>query len=157
MSHEADSPSNDGMRKNKMVLETTTNGEKRYFKSLLSRNDTFASVEEAYHAIAEDVMAFTGERDWDEAVGKYTLDSKIIASEWWLVKDSRIDKKWIGGSDASHARACDAVLYVRDDLIALTGDQIWGLTCTLRSNDSGQVKLNIELDYDLPEGDKESR
>ncbi|AXI83697.1 hypothetical protein FUT69_11290 [Xylella taiwanensis] len=117
----------------------------------------FQNVEEAYQAIADDVMAFPGERAWDEVVGKYGVFSKMVSSEWWLVKDGRVDEKWIGGSKDFRCRAADAVFYIRDELMKFTGDRIWGLTCTIRPNaESGQVKFNIEFDYNKPEDYEES-
>ncbi|AXI83709.1 hypothetical protein FUT69_03710 [Xylella taiwanensis] len=121
----------------------------------------FQNVEEAYHAIAEDLMAFPGERAWDEVVGKYEVYPKMVSCRWWLVKEGCVDRKWIGGSDEFHSRAFAAVLYLKDDLIKSGGDRIWGLTCTIRPNgDLGdefcKVKFNIEYDYNKPEDYDES-
>ena len=46
----------------------------------------------------------------------------------------------------------DAVLFLRDDLLATTGDRIWGMTFTLYPDG----KFKIEYDYNKPEGYEET-
>lgn len=46
----------------------------------------------------------------------------------------------------------DGVIYLRDNLLATTGQRIWGLTFTLYPDG----KFNIEYDYNKPEGYEET-
>ncbi|AXI84387.1 hypothetical protein FUT69_03655 [Xylella taiwanensis] len=110
-------------------------------------NHEFQNVEEAYQTIGEDLIAFAGERAWDEVVGKYEVYSKLVSSECWLLKDGCVDKKNIGDSDGFSTRSYFAVLYLRDDLIKCTGHRIWGLTFTVYPTG----KINIDYDYNRPE------
>lgn len=112
----------------------------------------FQNVEEAYQAIAEDVMAFPGERAWDEVVGKYGIYSTVVESRWWLVKDGCVDEKWNGGSEDFNLRAFSALRYLKDNILKSGGDRIWGLTFTVYPN--GQ--FNIEYNYNTPEDYEES-
>lgn len=115
----------------------------------------FQNVEEAYEAIAQDVMSFLGGRDWDEVVGKYAVYSTVIECRWWLVKDGCVDRKSAGGLNSFglfNDRACDAVYYLKDNILKSGGDRIWGLTLTVYPNG----KFNIEYDYNTPEDYEES-
>ena len=46
----------------------------------------------------------------------------------------------------------DAALFLRDDLLATTGERIWGLTFTLYPDG----KFKIDYDYNKPEGYEET-
>lgn len=62
-----------------------------------------------------------------------------------------IDRKWGGGDEQFNRSACDAALFLRDNLLQSTGDRIWGLTFTLYRDG----KFNIEYDYNKPEDEDE--
>lgn len=115
------------------------------------RNDIL-STEDAYQAIARDIASFPNGRDWDVAFGRYDVYSRMVSSRWWLKFENEIDRKWNGGDEQFNAQACDAALFLRDNILKTTGHRIWGLTFTLYL--SG--KFNIEYDYDKPEGYEET-
>lgn len=110
------------------------------------------SVDDAYQAIARDIASFPDGRNWDAVFGQYEIYSKMVSSRCWLKFEEHIDRKWDGGDDQFNARACDAALFLRDDLLKTTEHRIWGLTFTLYSNG----KFNIEYNYDKPEGYEET-
>ena len=112
----------------------------------------FSSVEEAYNTLAKDTLAFPNGRTWTKVCGEYKVYSKMVSCRWWLENNNTIDRKWANGSDQFNKLACDAALFLRDDLLSTTGERIWGLTFTLYPTG----KFEIEYDYNKPEGYEES-
>lgn len=107
------------------------------------------TVEDAYASLARYVMAFIGNRAWDEAGCKCRVLSKMSSGSQWLIRNGVTDEKggFEEGTDAMW-EGLDAALFLRDDLLATTGQRIWGLTFTLYPDG----KFNIEYDYNKPEG-----
>lgn len=107
------------------------------------------TVEEAYQSLAIYLVNFINARAWQKSgfsakvtPGSVTLDNH------WLVFNNQIDEKALGWGDSNISKnATDAIRFLRDDLLATTGERIWGLTFTLYPNG----KFNIEYDYNKPE------
>jgi len=110
------------------------------------------TVEDAYQAIGRDIASFPNGRAWDLASGRYDVYSIMVSCKWWLENNGVIDKKWNEGDEQFNALACDAALFLRDNLLKTTGQRIWGLTFTLFPDG----KFRIEYDYDKPEGYEET-
>lgn len=113
----------------------------------------FSTVEEAYNALGRYVLAFIGNRAWEEAGCSCHIYSKMASGSHWLKHIGMVDEKggFEGDSDAMWD-GLDAALFLRDDLLRTTGHRIWGLTFTLYPDG----KFNIEYDYNKPEGYEET-
>lgn len=109
---------------------------------------TINSVEEAYKALAKEVVEFVDDRPWDMARGIYQVLTHSTAHEWLLEKNGITNEK----GKAPIFDASKAIFFLRDHLLATTGDRIWGLTFTLYPD--GNFK--IEYDYNKPEGYEET-
>ncbi len=103
-------------------------------------------VENSYQLIATEVLAFIAGRDWQEAGAQYEIWPKSISTYWWRKIDDVIDKKGGFPPDQISANASDAVTYLRDEILRIKGDRIWGLTFTLHPDG----KFKIEYDYEKP-------
>lgn len=110
-------------------------------------------MNEAYRAIADDLLAFINDRPWHSAQAKYGLLQRMIYSSWRLSNDDGIF--FDGGRSQSldeTRQKTAAIRFLRDELLRTTGQRIWGLTFTLYPTG----KFNIEYDYNKPEGYEES-
>jgi hypothetical protein len=105
------------------------------------------TTEEAYNELAKAAHDFTRGRPWDIAVCQCQIYHKMASSSVWLVKDEAVVNQGLGWP-TSGIDQCGAALFLRDNLLATTGDRIWGLTFTLYPDG----KFNIEYDYTKPEG-----
>lgn len=109
------------------------------------------SVEDAYQCIAS-VLVQSANPNWDELI----FQSKILATNCsgmmfdMLGRDGKKQHVELDFSDVFLVN--DAALFLRDDLLATTGDRIWGLTFTLYPDG----KFKIEYDYNKPEGYEET-
>jgi hypothetical protein len=110
--------------------------------------NTIGSVEGAYQALAREVLEFVDERPWDIAMGIYQIFTRSTAHEWLVVKDGIANEK----GRAPSLDASDALFFLRDNLLATSGQRIWGLTFTLYPDG----KFNIEYDYNKPEDYEET-
>lgn len=104
--------------------------------------NAIGSVEDAYQSLAQEIMEFVAERPWDTAKGIYQILTRSTGHKWLLVKDGVENKK----GRAPSWNASDALFFLRDHILATTGDRIWGLTFTLFPDG----KFNIEYDYNQP-------
>lgn len=105
-----------------------------------------SSVEDACSAIASYLLSFIGTRHWEEAGCHFKIYSEMASGSQWLVNGNETDKKGeFVDYDAVWA-GLDAARFLRDDLLATTGDRIWGLNFTLYPDG----KFNIEYDYNKP-------
>lgn len=107
------------------------------------------AVENCYATFARYVMSFVGSRAWDVAVCKFQIYHKMVSGSQWLTHDGVTDEK--GGFEEGNGamwEGLDAARFLRDNLLATTGDRIWGLTFTLYPDG----KFNLEYDYTKPEG-----
>jgi len=102
----------------------------------------------AYQNIAQEIIAFIGDRSWDEAGAKYEIFNNMISSKWWCKNGSNVSRMGASNiSDETSDAAQSSIYYLRTHLIALTGDRIWGLTFTLYPTG----KFNIDYDYNKPD------
>lgn len=111
----------------------------------------FENVESAYHALAESILDFIKGRKWDMGVIQCEIYEKMASSSWYFfVNEEKITQNigWPSGG----LRNGEAAIFLRDHLLDLTGDRIWGLTFTLYPDG----KFKIEYDYEKPEGYEES-
>lgn len=111
------------------------------------------TVEEAYSALGAYLLAFIDHRSWDKAQCQMQVFSKMATGSQWIeYKAKKIEE---GGDDFDPEamwNGLDAALFLRDNLLATTGERIWGLIFTLYPNG----KFNIEYDYNKPEGYEET-
>lgn len=104
------------------------------------------SVEDAYTHLAKAMILACDGQDWRNLLLKAKVYSDMVSSELLIMSDSGVD-------ETKYAKAIgSAALFLRDNLLATTGERIWGLTFTLYPDG----KFNIEYDYTKPEGYEES-
>jgi len=110
------------------------------------------SLNKAYEILAKELLEFIGNNNWDKAVSKYEIFSKMISKERSFFIDNK--EIWDGEEISKEVRtnASNAAYYIKDSLIENQGDRIWGLTFTLYPNG----KFEIEFDYNKPEGYEET-
>jgi hypothetical protein len=113
---------------------------------------SFNSLEKAYVAISQSIACFPNGRAWDEVVGKYEVVENMVSATWWLSQNDSIDKKWHHGDDSYYHIAREAVRYLRDEMLRISGHKFWGLTFTLKPDG----KFKIDYDYNKPEGYEET-
>lgn len=113
-----------------------------------------ATAEQAYQSLAIYLMDFIGARKWNMSGLSATVTPRSVTlSDIWLTVDNKKDEKALGWGDSSILKhAVTAVRFLRDDLLATTGERIWGLTFTLHSDG----KFKIEYDYNKPEDYEET-
>lgn len=110
------------------------------------------TIEDAYKALAAEIIEFAGPDEWHSSGTVTRIFSKMTETDYWrddhgvITRNDRFPPLSVAGP-ASHA-----ALYLRDELLKTTGQRIWGLTFTLYP--SG--KFNIEYDYNKPEGYEET-
>lgn len=110
------------------------------------------SLNKAYEILAKELLEFIGNNNWDKAVSKYKIFSKMISKERSFFIDNK--EIWDGEKISKEVRtnASNAAYYIKDFLIENQRDRIWGLTFTLYPNG----KFEIEFDYNKPEGYEET-
>lgn len=107
------------------------------------------TTEEAYNLLANELIEFVADREWDCAKSVTKVYSKMTQTGYWRISGEQSTEE-----NDKHppfeaiGAASRAVLFLRDNLLATTGDRIWGLTFTLYPDG----KFNIEYDYNKPEG-----
>jgi len=112
-----------------------------------------STVEQAYQAIAADLLAFANDREWEVVTGYYRIFNAMISTQWELKgKNLSICDGGKAISLSETKRKTAAVRLLRDDLLRTTGQRIWGLTFTLYPDG----KFKIEYDYNKPEGYEET-
>lgn len=109
-------------------------------------------VTEQYQSLADELMVFTNDLDWDKAILHCEIYSSMIAKERWLEFNNK--EVWMGNDipDNIREKTSDSCYFLRDVIFNLTGDRIWGLTFTLYPDG----KFEIEYDYDKPEDYEET-
>ena len=110
------------------------------------------SVDDAYRQLAQAIISFCADSDWDSAGTRTTVLAQMTQSNYWRIQGEKIIENDRFPSFEIGAEASRAALFLRDDLLKTTGQRIWGLTFTLYPNG----KFHIEYDYDKPEGYEES-
>lgn len=98
---------------------------------------TITSVEEAYSYLAKAMINASDMHSWTNLILKVQAYSDMVSSEFLIVMDENVDEtKYVKS-------VSEAVLFLRNNLLATTGQRIWGLTFTLYPDG----KFNIEYDY----------
>lgn len=117
-------------------------------------NVDIVNVEIAYRCLAEYVLDFIANRNWESSgIRSQVTPGSVTFSDHWLLWQGDKTEKAAGWGDSNILRtATAAVRFLRDDLLATTGDRIWGLTFTLYPDG----KFKIEYDYNKPEGYEET-
>lgn len=106
------------------------------------------SIEDAYQKLAQAVVSFCDDSDWDSAGGRTSIFDRMTQSSYWrmqgeeTVENDRFPPLDIG------IEASKAALFIRDGLLKTTGHRIWGFQFTLYPNG----KFSIQCDYEEPEG-----
>lgn len=111
-----------------------------------------SSSEEAYQAIAQDLLNFPNGRTWTSITGEFEILSTMVSSKSWLSNNGIVDKKWNNGSTKYSDLALEAVRYLRDNIQETSGQRIWGLKFTLHPTG----KFEIDYDYTKPDGYEET-
>lgn len=105
------------------------------------------NVEKAYEIIATCAQLEAGNVDWESLLVEVKIYFKMAKITHWVNQGERkIQGDGSIGFDMS-MKQLESILYIRDNLIATTGQRIWGLIFTLLP--SG--KFNIEYDYNKPD------
>lgn len=103
------------------------------------------TIEDAYIDIATK-MTESCNASWDKLVLVAGVRASMVRSVFSIFyKDALDESKSVRGIST-------AALYLRDNLLATTGQRIWGLTFTLYPDG----KFNIEYDYNKPEDYEET-
>lgn len=112
------------------------------------------TAEKAYFSLAGYLIDFINSRHWQQAgVSAEITRSAVTLLNHWLMQDGEVNEKAMGwGSSEIRNNAMEAVRYLRDNLLATSGQRIWGLTFTLYPDG----KFNIEYDYNKPEDYEET-
>src|SRR5690349_16890549 len=103
--------------------------------------------DEAYRAIAQEILAFVGSREWDYAKGIYEVLGQSTSTKWVMCFRGQETRKGELPSREIASLASDAIFFLRNQLKEKTGARIWGLVFTLHPDG----KFNIEYDYNKPE------
>lgn len=104
------------------------------------------TVEDAYSYLAKAMVNASEEQAWASLVLKATVYSGMVSSEFLINLVNAVD-------ETRYVKTIrDAVLFLRDNLLATTGERIWGLTFTLYPDG----KFKVEYDYNKPEGYEET-
>ncbi len=109
------------------------------------------TVEDAYEELGRAVLDFIQGRPWDKGFCKCQIYKKMASSLFEFEVNGGINNKAMGWGGSS-IDSGGAALFIRDNILAATGERIWGLTFTLYSTG----KFNIEYDYNKPEGYEEA-
>ncbi|WP_169391697.1 MULTISPECIES: hypothetical protein [Psychrobacter] len=106
----------------------------------------------AYIVLAECISIYASDDEWIKANMSIEIYSRMIRCfESLIQKEGIIDEYRDIPIDLSKLRM-EAVFYLRDHFLKLTGNRIWGLTFTLYPDG----KFEIKYDYDKPEGYEET-
>lgn len=97
-------------------------------------------------------MAFIDGNSWDAARAKFFIYNQMIESTFWRRDGDLVDRIGLDAPrEVTHVRS-DGLYFLRDHIMNLTGDRIWGLEFTLQPTG----KFDIKYDYTKPEGYKET-
>lgn len=111
------------------------------------------SIDQAYEYLGKYSLAFAEGRPWDVIKIDFNIYFKMATADHFLVFEG--NKTDVGGfKDNTDAiwEGLDAAIFIRNYILNLTGDRIWGLTFTLYPDG----KFEIEYDYDKPEDYEET-
>lgn len=86
-------------------------------------------------------------QSWDKIVLEAEIGESMTARTFWLMN---VDVRFqANGEIPREFRPIlrEAQLFLRDDLLKVTGDRIWGFVFTLHK----EGRFEIEYNYDMPE------
>ncbi|MCG9060154.1 hypothetical protein LH452_14795 [Laribacter hongkongensis] len=104
------------------------------------------NIESAYTCLAGAILSFIGESRWDAAGSSTKIYNKMTTTNYWRRFDGEVTENDRFPPLEIAGPASEASIFLRDNLLATTGDRIWGLAFTLYPNG----KFNIEYDYNKP-------
>ena len=105
--------------------------------------DKFISI------LKNDLISFAHNREWDKLIGSYEIIDQSGGPTRYILSFNYIeDDEYHGISTEIVRTTFNAILSLRDQILAETGKRIWGLTFTLYPDG----KYEIEYDYNVPEG-----
>lgn len=111
------------------------------------------SIDQAYEYLGKYGLAFANERPWDLIKVDFNIYFKMATADHFLIfKGNKIDTAGFENNSDAIWEGLDAAIFIRDYMLKLTGDRIWGLTFTLYPDG----KFEIEYDYDKPEDYEET-
>lgn len=105
------------------------------------------SVEEAYEALSQYIIAFIGTRCWDSASCKISIYDKMASGSQWLIYKGSVEKTGRFTNDTAVWEGLDAAIFIRDDLLQKEKTRIWGLEFTLYPDGT----FSIKYDYSKPD------
>lgn len=110
------------------------------------------SFEEAYSKIANGIIWFVQEDEWSSASANASIWNRSTQVGYTRNSgDQQITDDRFPPLDIA-LESSDALLFLRDKLIEMTGQRIWGMVFTLFPNGT----FNIEYNYSKPVGYEES-
>ncbi len=112
----------------------------------------FNNIEDVYMALAQEIFSFTGDKHWSKAGGKYEIYKTMVSSTWWMEDDAGGKLKGDLPPEEARRLASESIRFLRENLLATTGNRIWGVDFTLFPDG----KFNIEYNYDKPDDYEES-
>lgn len=114
--------------------------------------NNFNKIEDVYMALAQEILAFVGNRNWDKAGGKYEIYATMVSSEWWMENENGRDETGDIFPDELRRDAISGIRFLRKNLLETTGNRIWGVDFTLFPDG----KFNVEYNYNKPDDYEES-
>ena len=109
------------------------------------------SIEEAYQVIAENLVSRVSGH-WMLVTFQTKILNRNCSSMTTTELGNNAEKHFLSLGMVGALAVDDACIFLRDNLLATTGQRIWGLIFTLYPDG----KFNIEYDYNKPEGYEES-
>jgi hypothetical protein len=102
----------------------------------------------AYKYISDELLAFANGRNWDKVSFQYGLFNGMVETQKTILTfDGMDDYEYHEIPFEIGCKSLEAILFLKEYILNLTGDRIWGLTFTLYPTG----KFNIEYDYNKPE------
>ena len=113
---------------------------------------SISNENEAYHILVKALLKHVGNDTWDRLVLNTEIFNKMSRSEKIIYSSKKVIEEYRELPSEILISEHNAAIYLRDHLINLTGDRIWGLTFTLYPDG----KFEIDYDYDKPEDYEET-
>ncbi len=110
------------------------------------------SNEEAYETISKYLIAYAHNNNWDKLILNAQIYQQMIQCYESLYLNEQMVNEYREIPFQLSRLNTKAILLLRDNLLKLTGNRIWGLTFTLYPDG----KFEIEYDYNKPEGYEET-
>ncbi len=104
------------------------------------------NIEDNYKKIVGAILESISKSSWDNVGSKTKILESMTETSYWRKKDQELFENENFPSVKTEVAASKAIISLRDNLLATTGQRIWGLTFTLYPDG----KFNIEYDYNKP-------